>query len=38
MSQNKKEQLTIDVTMDENLIPESIKWTSSQNQKSPEKY
>jgi len=36
MSQNKKEQLTIDVTMDENLIPESIEWTSSQNQKSPE--
>lgn len=36
MSQNKKEQLTIDVTMDENLIPESIEWTSSQNQKSTE--
>ena len=36
MSQNKKEQLTIDVTMDENLIPESIEWTSSQNQKSQE--
>ena len=30
MSQTKKEKLTIDVTMDENLIPESIKWKSSQ--------
>ena len=30
MSQTKKEQLTVDVTMDENLIPESIQWKSSQ--------
>jgi len=27
----KKEQLIIDVTMDENMIPESIQWESSQN-------
>ena len=34
MSQiNKKEQLTIDVSMDDNLIPESIEWKSSQENK-----
>tara|TARA_B100001057_G_scaffold172694_1_gene173429 strand:+ start:824 stop:1195 length:372 start_codon:yes stop_codon:yes gene_type:complete len=34
MSQTKKkEQLTIDVLMDDNLIPESIKWKSSQEKK-----
>jgi gliding motility-associated protein GldC len=29
----KKEQLTIDVSMDDNLIPESIEWKSSQENK-----
>ena len=34
MSQiKKKEQLTIDVSMDDNLIPESIEWKSSQENK-----
>jgi len=34
MSQiKKKEQLTIDVLMDDNLIPESIEWKSSQENK-----
>ena len=34
MSQTKKkEQLTIDVLMDDNLIPESIEWKSSQENK-----
>ena len=34
MSQIKnKEQLTIDVLMDDNLIPESIEWKSSQENK-----
>ena len=34
MSQiKKKERLTIDVSMDDNLIPESIKWKSSQENK-----
>jgi gliding motility-associated protein GldC len=30
MSQTKKEKLTVDVSMDENLIPESIHWKSTQ--------
>ena len=34
MSQiKKKERLTIDVSMDDNLIPESIEWKSSQENK-----
>ena len=38
MSQtNKKETLTIDVSMDENLIPESIEWQSSQENKTKQK-
>ncbi len=37
MSQTKKEQLTVDVTMDENLIPESIQWKSSQENNKLEK-
>tara|TARA_B100001093_G_C26521573_1_gene881987 strand:+ start:66 stop:437 length:372 start_codon:yes stop_codon:yes gene_type:complete len=38
MSQtNKKEKLTIDVSMDENLIPENIEWQSSQENKPKQK-
>jgi len=37
MSQNKKERLTVDVSMDDNLVPETIEWKSSQENKDFEK-
>ena len=37
MSQNKKERLTVDVSMDDNLVPETIEWNSSQENKNSEK-
>jgi len=37
MSQNKKERLTVDVSMDDNLVPETIEWKSSQKNKDSEK-
>ena len=37
MSQNKKERLTVDVSMDDNLVPETIEWKSSQENKDAEK-